>query len=131
MDSTTIFLKIDIPKDIWEAYEQEAKDKGVDVNQVVSRRLQACQSYSADAPLYFNDKEKAELGTLIGKQGVSTVKQVLDVLRRTQTIRVGPANVELPMSLIKRINTRKFGLGLRAAIERDTLKGLREVLGGG
>ena len=98
-------VSILLPPPVRTAYEAEAKEYGVGLEELLSSRLRECVDYNATKPLYFNDQQRRELETILGRN-VDKPASVLAVLRNNLTVTINGLNFTFAPNLLERLRTR-------------------------
>jgi hypothetical protein len=124
----TISVRLEIPEALFESYELQAKAQEKTVEELVIDRLQKCKTYNSKHPLYFNDFERHQLEKILSRN-LKSSEEALDLLEKSQELRVGPVKTVIPGILLKRIDSRKFGHKLEKVIEREAIHGLESYAG--
>ncbi len=98
-------VSITLPPPVCIAYEAEAKEYGVGLEELLSSRLRECVNYNATKPLYFNDQQRRELETILGRN-VDKPASVLAVLRNNLTVTVNGLQISFAPNLLELLRTR-------------------------
>lgn len=114
-------IKLNVPKEVLNKYESQGEDLG----KVLSKRLIECVDYTAEKPLYVDDKMRRRLDRLFGKN-FNNADQVVQMMERYVTIRVGKVNIQLSPLLISRLRSRCFGKVFDKFLEERVIEGLEE-----
>ena len=125
-----VIIKIEVPRDVYDNYDRQSQQSGKTVEELMQDRLDRCKWHTGTQGLYFDDHWKHELEAVLAKS-FSRPKEVIDYLTRTKELRFngGPIRIMLNDSLMKRLQTRKFGLPFEKVVEREVLRGLEEFCG--
>ena len=125
-----VIVKIEVPRDILDLYERQSQQCGKPVEQIMAERLDRCKWHTDLNPLYFSDHWKHELETVLSKS-FSKASDVVQYLDRTKEVRFvgGPIKIKINDTLMKRLQTRKFGLSFEKVVEREVIQGLEKFVG--
>ena len=98
-------ITLNLPAKVRTAYEAEAIDYGVELEELLCSRLRECVTYNATKPIYFNDQQRRELETILGRN-VDTPSSVLAVLRNNLSVTINGLNFSFTPQLLERLRTR-------------------------
>lgn len=102
---TEVSLRIRIPEDLAEQYQQQAEAAGVDIEELISKRLKACVTHGAQRPLFFDDDQRRELEAIL--QGMfPNAKSALKALRTAMSVRVQGVPITLTPQALERFKSR-------------------------
>jgi len=105
---TTLRCSLKLPPHILQRYENEAKERGIDFEDLLSERLTACSTHTASKPLYLDDELRRELEDLL-KINLSGPGKAVNEIKKALSIHVGKVQVELSPNLSYRLHTRAIG----------------------
>jgi hypothetical protein len=125
-----VIIKISVPKDVADGYERQAQRSGKPMEELMAERLDHCKWHTSLNPLYFDDEKRHELEVVLSRTFRDS-RDVIDYLSRTKEIRFlgGPIKIKMNDTLMKRLQTRKFGSSLERVVEREVLAGLERFCG--
>lgn len=127
MNDTQI-LSLTLPVDVIELYEQDAKERGKTLNEVVTQRLFSCRQHNANRGVYFNDAERSELEKLTGGRIVYEAKDALKRIRNQQSIRLGNTQVTLAPTLLTRLKSRcSRAMDFKTYLRKQAIEGLERA----
>jgi hypothetical protein len=105
MTATALMCTLALPAPVLAKYQEEAKDYGVTIEELLASRLTECVDHNATKPLYFDDKQRRELEALLGRN-VEKAASVIDVLKRSLTVKLNGIGVTLSPDTVRRLQTR-------------------------
>lgn len=100
-----VLTRLFLPASILDAYRKEAKEYGVEIEEMLASRLIECVSYNASKPLYFNDKDRKDLEDLLGRN-VKSAQSVLEVIRRFIGVKLNGMEVMIRPTTLERLRSR-------------------------
>jgi hypothetical protein len=128
MSPNTQILSLTLPVDVLELYEAEAKEKGLTLDEVVTKRLFLCRQHSANRGVYFNDKERSELEKLTGGRIVYEAEDALKRIRNQLSIRLGNTQVILAPTLLTRLKSRcSRAMDFKQYLRKQAIEGLERA----
>lgn len=98
-------LSLFLPSAVLEAYRKEAKEYGVELEEMLASRLSECVTYNATKPLYFNDKDRADLEDVLGRN-VQNAQSVVSTLKRFLSVKLNGMTVTIRPTTLERLRTR-------------------------
>lgn len=113
-------IKLNIPDEVLKQYESRGT-----LEKVLSKTLTDCVSYSAEKPIYINDTQRKRLDRLFGRN-FNDADEIIQVMERYVTARIGDVEVQLPPQLLTRLKTRCFGKPFEQFLAEHTIQGLEE-----
>lgn len=125
---TLIELRLRLPSPLVDLIEEQGLAKGRMLDEEIHERLKRCLTYTADKPLYFDDKQRRRLEDLLGHL-VQHPDIALQQLEHLVQLKVGEVDVDIDSQLLNRLSTRTFGKTLAETIQREALRGLRAYAG--
>ncbi len=124
----TQILSLTLPVDVIELYEQDAKERGKTLNEVVTERLFSCRQHNSNRGVYFNDAERSELEKLTGGRIVYEAKDALKRIRNQQSIRLGNTQVTLAPTLLTRLKSRcSRAMDFKTYLRKQAIEGLERA----
>jgi len=127
--TANVIVKVEIPRELYQIYERQSQQAGKPVEELMSQRLSDCKWYTSLNPIYLDDEFRAKLESLLSRS-IRSAKDLVDYLAKSQSLRLpGGVRLSLPDSLLKRLETRKFGWTLAQVIEREAKHGLESYVG--
>ena len=108
--STSVYIRLKVPEEVFRRYEAQAEEAVVLTEDLMAARLTRVVDQVDDSkPLYFNDSQRSEFETLVGRN-VSTTVNALRSLRTAMTVRVDNVHVKLKPELLKRLKDRRMSM---------------------
>lgn len=121
-------LSLTLPADILELYEQEAEEKGITLDELVTNRLFTCRKHNANRGVYFNDKERGELERLTGGRIIYEADDALKRIRNQLSIRLGNTQVTLAPTLLTRLKSRcSKAMDFKQYLRKQAIEGLERA----
>lgn len=99
--------RVAISMEALDAYENYAHHRGIDLEDVLSQRLETAKDQVSQKPLYFSDEDRQKLEVLLGRN-ITNPKDALAVIARALTVRVNGTTVALKPDLLGRLQSRCF-----------------------
>lgn len=115
-------IKLDIPDAILKKYEVRGS-----LEKVLAETLVECVDFTAKKPIYINDTQRKRLDRLFGKN-FSTADELIHMMERYVTARIGDVDVQLSPQLLVRLKTRCFGKPFEQFLAERTVQGLEEFV---
>ncbi len=126
---SNVVIKIEIPRDLLQTYEQQARRAKKQVEDIIVHRLEQCKWHTSLNPIYLDDDFRGQIEAILSKS-IKSAKDLVDYLANTQSLRLTEGiKISLPDSLMKRLVTRTFGHPVEKVIVREALKGLETYVG--
>jgi len=98
-------ITLTLPAKVRADYEKEASEYGVELEELLASRLRECVTYNATKPLYFNDQQRRELESILGRN-MDKPASVLAVLRNNLTVTINGLTITFAPNLLERLRTR-------------------------
>lgn len=115
-----ISIKLNIPEETLKKYESRGS-----LEKVMSETLTTCVDYTAQKPIYVNDTQRKRLDRLFGKN-FKDADEIIQMMERYVTARIGEVNVQLSPQLLTRLKTRCFGKPFEQFLAERAVQGLEE-----
>ncbi len=125
---TRVRVTLSLPEEIYDEYAERATKYGRKPEQEIELRLTRCRNHNDTTPLYFNDQQRGELQTLLGKTPESA-EHALGMIKRLSTIRVDGVDIVLAERLRERLSTRLFRDTMENVVKREVIRGLEGFVG--
>jgi len=112
-----VLVRLKLSPELISAYELQAADLGLTLEEILALRLAKCVALTDNKPLYFNDEERQELESLIGKN-VSSAMEVVRLIKSALSVKIvgkqpnsNPFSlrVDLKPALLGKLHSRCFG----------------------
>ena len=120
----TISVKLNLPQEVWDLYQQG--DRPLDY--MLSNRLIECKNFTSNKPLYVTDALRKRLERLFGRN-FDKAEQLVEVMERYITARIGEVDVQLNPTLLNRLKSRCFGKPFEQFLTERVVEGLEEYAG--
>jgi hypothetical protein len=121
---TAISLKLHLPEDVIEKYEESGP-----LEKVLADRLIKTADYTATRPIYINDYLRQRLERLFGRN-FATPEELIKTFEKYVTARIENVDVALPPALLQRLKTRCFSnKPFNIFLSEQVVKGLEEYVG--
>ena len=121
-------LRVYLSSDVVGRYLEQADKAGIDVEQLLSDRLAACVTHTAQKPIYFSDGERQELEKILGKN-ILNAKDLLAQIRNAISVRIGTQKITLKPGLLQRLKTRCLGMRWEEFLEKIITEDLERYAG--
>lgn len=102
---TQTLLRVVLPNAVYQHYLAEAAAAGKDIETVLAARLEACQDYSAEKPIYFDDADRQELERCLGRNVLHTADALIQI-RNALSVRVNKVIISLNPNLLGKLKSR-------------------------
>ena len=116
-------IKLDIPDEVLKKYEVRGS-----MEKVMSKTLTDCVDFTAVKPIYINDTQRKRLDRLFGKN-FKDADEIIHIMERYVTARIGEVEVQLPPQLLVRLKTRCFGKPFEQFLAERAIEGLESYAG--
>lgn len=116
-------IKLDLPDDILKVYESRGP-----LEKVLSDQLSKCVNHTSSRSLYLTDTNRKRLERLFGKNFKDS-DDLIHMMERYVTARIGNVEVQLPPQLLTRLKTRCFGKPFEQFLAERAIYGLEEYAG--
>jgi hypothetical protein len=116
-------IKLDLPDNILAQYEKRGP-----IERVIASQLVKCADHTSSKPIYLTDTQRKRLERLFGKNFASS-DELVHMMERYVTARIGEVDVQLPPALLTRLKTRCFGKPFEQFLAERTVIGLEEYAG--
>ncbi len=116
-------IKLDIPDDVLKVYELRGP-----LEKVLSEQLIKCVHHTSFKPIYLTDTNRKRLERLFGKN-FKDPEDLIHVMERYVTARIGDVDVQLSPALLTRLKTRCFGKPFEQFLAERAIYGLEEYAG--
>ncbi len=126
---TKVRVTIELSASLFDLLEERAIEKGEMIETFLVNRLNRTREYNANAPLYFDDNQRARLERILD-HNISNVDVALNQIEKVVMLQVGDVGVKLYPRLQQRLASRVFrGECFEDVVKRETLKGLERFCG--
>lgn len=105
--SRNAVLRLALPEKILDAYQAEADQYDVPVDDLIAHRLTTCVDHTAQKPLYFDDTDRQAVEKLLGRN-FRSAKEVVALIRNLVSVKLAGIDVNLSPTLLVRLQTRCF-----------------------
>ena len=126
--ANTVKVALRIPEAVLSAYEDQAVERKRPVEDVLTERLSKCLSHLDQNPIYLSDKEVSELSQ-IATQQITCAADLIQWAKQLTTFKVGEVEVPLSATLVKRLETRRFGKTWNQVMNDLVTDGLEKAVG--
>jgi hypothetical protein len=113
-------IKLEVPDEVLKKYELRGS-----LEKVMSQTLTDCVDFTAQKPIYVNDTQRKRLDRLFGRN-FKNADELIHLMERYVTARIGDVDVQLPPQLLVRLKTRCFGKPFEQFLAERALQGLEE-----
>lgn len=113
-------IKLDIPEEVLKKYELRGS-----LEKVLSQTLTDCVDFTAQKPIYVNDTQRKRLDRLFGRN-FKSADELIQLMERYVTARIGEVNVQLSPQLLVRLKTRCFGKPFEQFLAERAVEGLEQ-----
>ena len=96
---------IDLPGTVSDFYERQAQVEKKPLDQVLQERLIDCVGHNAVKGLWFNDSDRQALEKAL-QANVSGPEDVIRLIARATTLKIGPATVQISPLVLDRLRSR-------------------------
>ena len=125
-----VMFKIELPEALYLQYEEEGARNTRSAEEEITKRLNGCKEHTANRPVYFNDKQRKELESLLGRHLGGDPEVLLARLRNAMKLKVGDVEIVLDSHLLDRLSTRVFrGQTIEDNIEKWVIEALEKHAG--
>lgn len=121
-------LRISLPAEIVDLYQDQADRTGLEIEQVVAARLLACVDHTSGKPLYFSDADRQELEQLLGRNVLHT-KDALLQIRNAMCVRVNKVIISLKTNLLAKLKSRCIGMPFEDFLAQRVVQALEQYVG--
>lgn len=87
-------------------YKEQAKAVEQSLESFLARRLKRCRGFSAERPIYFNDKQRNRLESLLGGHRIDSSEQAITRLAQALAITLAGVNIQLNSDVLARLKSR-------------------------
>lgn len=97
-------VRLSIPRDLYDEYENLAMVQGLTVTELIMHRLRRCKDHNGLRSLYFSDFHVRALETLLQKKPLETPDQTIALLTASLSVKIGEfPPIPLSAQQVKRI----------------------------
>lgn len=120
-----LHLKLHLPDEVIDKYESFGP-----LDKVLSEHLKKTLEFRATKPLFINDALRQRLEKFFGRN-FDTPLDLIKVIEKYSTIRVGDVDIKLPPSLLSRLRSRHFNTNetFEQFLAKKIIIGLEEFTG--
>ncbi len=116
-------VKLDLPDNVLKKYELRGP-----IDKVLSETLTDCVNFTSTKPIYITDTQRKRLERLFGKN-FKDADELIHMMERYVTARIGDVDVQLPPQLLTRLKTRCFGKPFEQFLVERVIEGLELYAG--
>lgn len=121
-------VKLDLPEGVLSAYERQADEYGVTIEEILASRLADCVQHTSVKPLYVTDEERQKLEAAL-RRNISTVAQLVSEVQKASSINVEGVSVKLSPALRQRLRSRNFSQPFDQFLSTLIVQSLEQYVG--
>lgn len=121
-------LTLEVPVEVYDAYAERSIKAGRAIEDEMERTLSRCRFHNAASPIYLNDDDRNDLSLLSGS-AVRTPEDVTALVKSLLTLKVAGVEIPLHHQLLKRLESRRFGLSMEEMLRRVVVDSLEQFVG--
>lgn len=126
--SSIIKRELRIPEELFDVFAERAAKKNWNVDAEIVRHLNVTSSYSATSPIYLDDVTRNELSQIAG-HSFQTREDLLEWAKKVSALQLGEVHITLPLPLVGRLSTRRFGKSWKDYLTQTIIECLEERTG--
>lgn len=119
-------VTLDLPEDVYNLYNERSENK--DISKALSDRLVKCANHAAEKGLYIDDGARQKLDNLLG-YNISSTEQLLDLVEKIVSMKVGSVRVPLKSSVLTRLKSRCYGMEFPEFVKQQVTRDLEVFTG--
>lgn len=127
-NATSVRVSLSLGESLYDHYFERATKRGKRVEDEIVERLASCQDFTATQALYLGDDALNALSQVAGKT-IRTTDDLLNWARSVSSMNVGGTQIDLSELLLKRLDSRRFGLTMPELLTRTVTECLEERVG--
>lgn len=124
--STRVTFPLD--EELYDHLAERAAKRGHKVEHEIAERLALTRNYTALTPIYLDDDVRGQLSQIAGRT-IRTPEELLSWARSVSSLTVQGTRIDLSEQLLKRLETRRFGLSLPELLSKLVPEQLEEYVG--
>src|SRR5690348_6732484 len=97
-EPVSLRVKLSLPEDVLQAYEQRARNSGLSLETLLARRLSDTVNQQSQRPLYLTDSDRSALEQQLG-HNLGSAKQLIDAVGKLARVKTGPVGINLRETL--------------------------------
>jgi hypothetical protein len=126
--TTSVRVTFSRGESLYDHYFERATKRGKRVEDEIVERLASCQQHTSTQALYIADDDLNVLSQIAGKT-IRTVDDLLTWARSVSSMNVSGTQIDLSERLLKRLDTRRFGLTMPEMLNKTVTECLEERVG--
>lgn len=123
-----VILRVPLSADLYEHYTDEAKEYGLDIEELLSSRLAACREHRASKPLYLDDAQRRELERVLGRNVLHTDDALIQI-RNAFAVRIQKLQIQLKPNLLAKLRSRAIRVPWEKFLEERIIHALETYVG--
>ena len=126
---TKVRVTIEMGASLFDLLETQAIEKGELIESYIVDKLNRTREYTAMAPLYFNDVQRARLERILD-HNITNVDVALNQIEGVVSLQVGDVGIQLTPKLQQRLASRVFrGETFEKVVTREVTRALEVFCG--